>query len=382
MVFNYNRRNGIRPGIGRCLVIGILGYLVLLSGCASTKPGPTEVATSLVWPDPPQPPKIEFVRSIRYLSDAEREPSFLGKFTQGIFGRSREKLIKPYGVTTDSRGRIYVADTAGRAIYRFDLSGGKAGKFAEFEPCGSIEAQAELSFIGRLFSGRPKMALASPIGVAVDASDNFYISDSILQRVFAFDEEGRCLRTFGGEEGLLRPSGIAISKNLERLYVTDTGDHKISVFSLDGDLLFEFGQRGDKPGEFNFPTNIFVDDESKVYVSDSLNFRVQVFNSDGEILNHFGQLGDVSGTFNKTKGIAVDSEGHIYVVDSLFDSVQIFDFSGSLLLSFGESGVEDGEFWLPSGIFIDEEDNIYVSDSYNTRLQIFRYLARTEEHRN
>jgi DNA-binding beta-propeller fold protein YncE len=382
MTLSFSPRKSNRPGQRECLVFGILGSLILLAGCASTRAGSAKAPASLVWPDPPQLPKIEFVRSIRYLSDAEGEPSFLGKFAQGLFGRSREKLVKPYGVATDSRGRIYVADTAGRALYRFDLGSGKSIKLAEFEPCGSIDAQAELSFFGRLFSGQPKMALASPIGVAVDASDNFYVADSILQRVFAFDEERRCLRAFGGEEGLLRPSGIAISKDPERLYVTDTGDHKISVYSLDGDLLFEFGQRGDKPGEFNFPTNIFVDAEGKVYVSDSLNFRVQVFNSEGEYLNHFGRLGDVSGTFNKPKGIAVDSEGHIYVVDSLFDSVQIFSFDGALLLSFGESGVEDGEFWLPSGIFIDEYDNIYVSDSYNTRLQIFRYLDQTEDRNN
>jgi sugar lactone lactonase YvrE len=377
MVRYHNLRNGIDRRMGGYIALSVLGSLLLLTGCASTTTGSTMAPASLVWPDPPQPPKIEFVRSIRYMTDAEGEPTLLGKVAQRLFGRSEEKLVKPYGIATDSRGRIYVADTAARAIYRFDLDGRKAMKFNEFEPCGQLEAQEELSFFGRLFQSDPKMGLASPIGVAVDASDNFYVSDSVLQRVFAFDEEGRCLRTFGDEDSLLRPSGIAINKEMERLYVTDTVNHKVSVFSLNGDLLSELGQRGEKPGEFNFPTNVFLDHEGKVYVSDSLNFRVQVFSSDGEILSYFGQLGDVSGTFNKPKGIAVDSEGHIYVVDSLFDSVQIFSADGTLLLSFGESGIEDGEFWLPSGIFIDEDDNIYVSDSYNTRLQIFRYLAET-----
>jgi DNA-binding beta-propeller fold protein YncE len=292
-----------------------------------------------------------------------------------VFGRSREKLLKPYGLATDSSGRIYVADTARRMVYRFDLEGEKATRYSEFEPCGEIEARQERSFFGRMFSGRPKMALVSPIGVAVDQSDNFYVSDSILRRVFAFDERGRCLRAFGADEELLRPSGIAINKTLGRLYVTDTAGHKVVVYDLEGNRLFEFGQRGDAPGDFNYPTNIFVEESGRVFVTDSLNFRVEVFTGEGDFITHFGQLGRVSGSFNKPKGIAVDSEGHIYVVDTLFDNVQIFDFEGRLLLAFGESGVDEGEFWLPSGIFIDGRDNIYVSDSYNTRIQLFKYLG-------
>jgi DNA-binding beta-propeller fold protein YncE len=363
----------------RSSVLGAAVAFALLTGCASAGSARVDESARLVWPDPPQPPRIEYVRSIRYLSDIEGESSWFGRALQGLFGRSSEKLVKPYGVVVDGKGRLYVADTAKEMIYRFDFEGRKAKRFSEFAPCGAVAAKEKRSFFGRLFSQSPKAALVSPIGVAVDGQDNFYVSDSMLGTVIAFDEEGRCLRSFGSGGELLRPSGIAINKRLERLYVTDTARHQIVVYDLEGNRLFDFGQRGDGPGEFNFPTNIFVDGEDRVYVTDSLNFRVEVFTSEGEILTHFGQLGNVSGSFNKPKGIAVDSEGHIYVVDTLFDNVQIFDFGGRLLLAFGESGVGEGEFWLPSGIFIDEWDNIYVSDSYNTRIQVFRYLGGDEE---
>ena len=313
------------------------------------------------------------------MSDIMGEPSFFGRLAQSLFGRSHEKLVKPYGVTTDDSGRLYVADTAKKMIYRLDLSGGKVARYSEFEPCDEGEVKAKRSFFGRLFAGTPKMTLASPIGVAVDGADNFYGSDYILGKVLAFDEKGRCLRSFGTGDDLLRPSGIAINKRLKRLYVTDTTGHRIVVYDLEGSRLFEFGQRGDGPGEFNYPTNIFIDDADRVFVTDSLNFRVEIFTGEGEILTHFGRLGKVSGSFNKPKGIAVDSGGHIYVVDTLFDNVQIFDFDGRLLLTFGESGVDKGQFWLPSGIFIDEWDNIYVSDSYNTRIQVFKYLGMGAE---
>jgi DNA-binding beta-propeller fold protein YncE len=358
----------------QCAVVLLIGIGLLLGGCASTKPHEGTAPGELVWPDPPQRPRIEYTGSIRYLTDIKGEPSFFGKLVQGLFGRSREKLLKPYGVAKDERDRLYVADTAGMAVYRFDLETGDAKRYAQFYSCPQDGAPEKRSFLGRLFSRRPKTAFASPIGVAVDRAGGFYVSDSVLQKVFAFDESGKCLRVFGSDKELSRPSGIAINKELERLYVTDTVRHKVIVYSLAGEFLFEFGQRGEEPGNFNFPTNIFIDAQGKVFVTDSLNFRVEVFTSEGEVLTHFGRLGNVSGSFNKPKGIAVDSEGHIYVVDSLFDNVQIFDPDGRFLLAFGTSGVDEGEFWLPSGIFIDERDNIYVSDSYNTRVQIFRYI--------
>lgn len=310
------------------------------------------------------------------MEDVRGEPSWIGKIVRSILGRSREKLLKPYGIATDGAGRIYAADTAKRMIYRFDLEKRQIYRYEEFQPCGGGNRKNRRSFVSRLLSGQEEMALLSPIGVAMDRSGNLYVADSVRRRVYVFDEKGQCLREIGSDEELERPSGIAISRKTGRLYVTDTAGHKIVVYDTDGSRVFEFGRRGDKPGEFNFPTNIFVDTNDRIYVMDSLNFRVEVFTSEGELLSYFGQLGKVSGTFNKPKGIAVDSEGHIYVVDALFDAVQIFDGSGRLLLAFGESGAGEGEFWLPSGIHIDEKDTIYVSDSYNTRVQIFQYLKQ------
>jgi DNA-binding beta-propeller fold protein YncE len=351
-------------------VIGLLA-----AGCASPKAAGVVESANLVWPDPPQTPRIRYIRSIRHMADVKGEPSWLGRIAQGVFGSSREKLLKPYGVATDGLGGVYVADTGKGIVYKFDLESAKVLRYSEFETCDP-SARSGGSFFSRLFSKTPRMRLMSPIGVAADGRGGLYVSDSILNKVFVFDEKGRCIRAFGEDETLLRPSGIAVNRRLDRLYVADTAGHRVVAYALDGEKLFEFGQRGEKPGDFNYPTNIFVGADDRVYVTDSLNFRIMIFTSEGELLSYFGSLGRVSGSFNKPKGVAVDSEGHIYVVDAMFDNVQIFDAEGRLLLAFGGSGTGEGEFWLPSGIFIDDRDRIYVSDSYNTRIQIFQYLGR------
>ena len=44
-----------------------------------------------------------------------------------------------------------------------------------------------------------------------------------------------------------------------------------------GELLYYFGVRGERAGEFNLPSGMFIDRNDGVYIVDSYNSRVQVF---------------------------------------------------------------------------------------------------------
>jgi DNA-binding beta-propeller fold protein YncE len=157
--------------------------------------------------------------------------------------------------------------------------------------------------------------------------------------------------------------------------VSETAAHQVLLFDLNGRERFRIGHNGSKAGQFNFPTDLFIDKTGKLYVTDALNARIQVFSADNKFVRAFGEEGDGEGEFSKPKGVAVDSDGNIYVCDSLRDSVQIFDSTGRLLMEFGGRGQSAGTFWMPSGIYIDR-DVIYVADTYNHRVQVFRYLRQ------
>ena len=49
------------------------------------------------------------------------------------------------------------------------------------------------------------------------------------------------------------------------------------VYTLEGVLVHEFGEKGSHPGRFSEPWGICIDDNAVVYVVDSGNNRVQVF---------------------------------------------------------------------------------------------------------
>jgi len=211
----------------------------------------------------------------------------------------------------------------------------------------------------------------SPVA-AVHRGSTFYVADSALGAVVAFDEKGRL--QFEITNALARPAGLALQ--VDRLFIVDSELHQVVVCGLHGEFISKFGQRGSGPGEFNFPTHVAADEHRQIYVTDSLNNRIQVFTADGHFVRLFGSVGDGPGRFSRPKGVAVDHAGHVYVVDAVFGNVQIFNDQGRLLLDFGAGGSAAGQFWLPNAIAISARNEIYVADAYNHRLQEFRYTGR------
>jgi len=308
----------------------------------------SDPAQSIVWPLPPDTPRIRYFRAINGPEDFRREgrPSRVMRWVVGE-GEAELPLRAPYGVTADGEGRVWAADPEAHAVHVFDL----------------VERRADYL----LTAG--EQLLVSPVGVAYDPKRKWlYVSDTGLNQVFVLDRKGRLLGTRAPEQGFGRPAGMALDRD-GKLYVADALRGRIEVFSPEGEPLRVFGE-----GTLYRPANLAVDAAGQVFVVDSLNFRIVVFGSEGEVRATIGAIGDGPGSFARPRGVAVDSQGHIYVSDAAFDNIQIFDMAGNLLLFWGGAGAEPGKFNMPAGLFFDGEDRLYVADMYNRRIQIFEYL--------
>ncbi len=324
----------------------------LLQGCFKEIADIREPLPDIIWPAPPDVPRIRFVNAITGPADLNIKEQTINKFLNFLKGKKLRPIVSPYGITVDKAGRLYVVDTFNKSVYFFDRTNNTYHTFPD-----------------------KKTPLKSPIDIATDSNGYIYISDSHEAVIKVFRNEGKeYVREIG--RGLLeRPTGLAVNNRTGELLVVDTLRSQILKYNIE-DLKFkgDIGSAGNIDGLFHYPTNIFVTDDGRIYVSDSLNFRIQIFTPEGQFVKTFGEAGDGPGYFSRPKGVAVDSDGNIYVVDALFDNVQIFDPGGRLLMDFGGTGREYGKFWLPTGIFIDERDRIYVSDSYNKRVQVFQYM--------
>jgi sugar lactone lactonase YvrE len=329
-----------------------IGILLGVDACAGAGSVRLETATppgeALVWPAPPDPPRIRFVSSFSGPRDLGFRRSLLSRFVSFIRGGSNDDSLQhPHGIAVGDDETVYVVDSSARGVHVFDLPRGRH-RFLTHD------------------------ALRQPIGVAVTPQRSIYVSDPVAGFVLHLDEDGKELARLEG--ALVRPTGLAFDAERTLLYVVDTERHAVTSFDESGALLSAFGGRGTEEGSFNYPTNIAIDREGWVYVTDSMNFRVQVFDPEGAHLMTFGRLGDGPGAFARPKGIGVDGGGRVFVVEGLYDVVNTFDAAGRLLLSFGGAGTEVGNFWLATGLAVDRRNRIFVADTYNNRIQVFQLM--------
>ncbi|MEI7835913.1 MAG: 6-bladed beta-propeller [Planctomycetota bacterium] len=336
-----------RGGIGRIAAFA-LAALAACGGCG----GPEAETFHPAWPAPPEAPRIVHRKNVRQATDLAKPAPFseLGRL---LLGDASPALLRPHGIAVDDGKRLYVTDQERQGVIVFDLRVAKAKL---------------INRVGETF-------FVSPVGVAA-CGENFAVSDSALNKVFLMTPEGKLLATLDTPEGFKRPTGLAYDRAKGLLHVADTLANEICTFDLASRrLVRRFGQRGTDPGQFNMPTHLCLDSASRLYVSDSMNFRVQIFSPEGKLVNQLGRLGDASGFTAVPKGVAVDSLGHIYLVDSLFSAVQVFNLQGEFLLNIGKVGSETGFFHVPAGLAVDSDNRIYVCDTQNGRVQIFQYVG-------
>lgn len=90
-------------------------------------------------------------------------------------------------------------------------------------------------------------------------------------------------RRSGDREFQIFSAPVQIVRGGKRIYVVDSQDGEIRVFSESGHYERTIGRKGQGPGELNSPGGMDVFGK-KIYVADSFNQRIQVFDEDGGFL--------------------------------------------------------------------------------------------------
>ncbi len=325
----------------------ILGVIFIFSLKADAQ----DDSSSVYWPDK-ENRIIEWVGAYNNRVDTGFEPGLGDRIADLLFGKKQINLMNPFNLVVDAERRQWVLDQARHSLFCLDF---EEGEITQYYP-------------------ENDMRLKAPVGICLGDNKNMFISDSELNRVYRFNSEDKQFEEFAASHNFNRPTGLAFCNKNKTLWVVETKKHQLSQFDLQGNLLRSLGQRGTGPGQFNYPTFVWVDKTGMIYVIDSMNFRIQVFDIEGNFVMEFGDAGDSAGYFARPRGVATDSRGRIYIVDAIFNTVQVFDRRGQLLMHIGRQGRKMGEFWLPAGIYIDDNDHIFIADLYNSRIQEFKFV--------
>jgi len=335
---------------------------------------------------------------------ADRDNSTIRKITPGgtvttLAGRSGEngsvdgpgdvaRFNQPWGVTVDSSGNVYVADSGSHTIRKITTS-------------GIVSTIAGLAFQSGSADGNGSAArFFHPQGIAVDASGTLYVADTYNSTVRKI--RGGVVTTlagvvgsFGSTDGtgsaalFYEPAGITIDSSGD-LYVADLYNEEIRKITPSGTVTTyagqgPFGGNVDGTGNearFRNPLGLTVDAGGLVWVADTDNHSIRLIGPDQAVTTLAGtgaQVGFSDGTgsaarFNNPSSLSFDSNGNLFVADSGNHIIRKITAGGSVTTLAGTGGDHFGSadgvggaasFFFPDGVATDSSGNVYVTDSDN-----------------
>jgi peptidylamidoglycolate lyase len=284
------------------------------------------------------------------------------------------QLGNPTGIGIDKEQNIFVFSRA----YR---------KWTEPFPDSLITSKTILKLdrnSGKILDAWGANLFIMPHGLTVDQDNNIWVTDVALQQIFKFSHDGKLLMKLGVEKTagddsthFNLPTDVAVATD-HTFYVSDGyGNNRVVKFSAAGNYLFEWGKKGNKPGEFNLPHGISLDAAGNVYVADRENNRVQCFSPDGKFLKAWdnssqGAVYSVTCDKFKNKLIAIDYLKNQEEVKG--SDVIIYDSINNQENRFGKSGKYSGPVCRYHDVAIDDEENIYIGDISNNTIQKFKKI--------
>jgi phage tail-like protein len=202
--------------------------------------------------------------------------------------------------------------------------------------------------------------LVPPKNVAMAADQSLYMLDShagVLKRLDACDCQFQNVPCLGGVGKAARqvqdPHGIGICSG--NLFICDTGNHRLLVFSLFGLVLRDIWTPPASAGLSNLwqPYAVAFDNHGKVYVSDPANSCIHRFHPSGN------WLGSLPG-FANVQAITFDCRNRLYALIQGESSVRVTDKQGKLL---GASArpEEVAAYFPPLPFKVDAQGDLNVS---------------------
>ena len=204
--------------------------------------------------------------------------------------------------------------------------------------------------------------LYSPRSLAIHyITGNIYIADEYNHRVQVFSCNGDYLFMFS--EKMNHPEGICISLN--KVIVTQYSGHCMNVYELGGKLVKSVGSEGSGEGQFKNPHGVDVSDRNNnIYMCDNGNNRVQILTED---LKFHSMLG--IGVLKCPRDVKVPRD-RVLVLDVSDPCLFVFSSDHVLtnrLITRGNAKQTNSPWCFD----IDREYNIIMSDYYNHCVYVF-----------
>ena len=213
-----------------------------------------------------------------------------------------------------------------------------------------------------------------PTGIAVSKEGCVYVAEFKLCKIFKFKMTGELVGEIGrqgsGNCQFKRPRGL-LSSSSGLLFVCDSENNRIQVLK-DDKFAYTFGKGGADNGNFNCPVAAALTKiEDQLFVSDCNNHRIQVFTIDGQFLRIFGNFTNISYTLKRPYGICCPPDGHVLIVSRDSNCVLIFDKDGQFVSAIEGTYQGRRRFSDPIGVVMRNNGQIVVAAHGSQNLTVF-----------
>ena len=310
--------------------------------------------------------RLTTVRTIEHLKNSTvRSWNQYGITIAGGNGQGNEsnQLSKPIGIYIDDNDKnqtIYIADSGNNRIIQWK----------------SNEKNSRIVAAG----GNGINQLSNPTDIVLDKTNkSLIICDSGNARIVRWSIEN-----FDNEKVIIsnRDCFSLTIDNERYLYVSNPKENEIRKWALDdpnnaGIVVAGGNGRGENDNQLNYPTFIYLDENSSLYISDRDNKRIMKWFKSATkgniVVQHVGNL--LWDHLAQPSGIIIDRFDQIFTVDSEKNRVvrwnDDLESNGIIVVGFGK-GVDVHHLNNPSDISFDKDDNIYIVDTDNHRIQKFQ----------
>lgn len=206
------------------------------------------------------------------------------------------------------------------------------------------------------------------------AQGKILVGNETTQCVEVYDStSGALLYTLGAGPGSIPlPNDLAIDEASGRVFVTDSSNGRVAVFSLAGPLLYSITDR-----LLLQPTSVALDAAGEhLYVGNLGSEGTYPYTYGGNVLvfTVAGQFErSITGDFTHPKGLTVDAAGQLYLVDAILGQVLVLDtLTGVEITKLGIEPPYGGPHKMPfDAVFDGGNQRILVTDYLLGRIETY-----------
>ncbi|MBF0398712.1 MAG: hypothetical protein HQK78_18190, partial [Desulfobacterales bacterium] len=152
---------------------------------------------------------------------------------------------------------------------------------------------------------------------------------STHNRVVKFNHDGKYVDEFprGADADLSIPIFNDVLADDSFIYAVGYGVKSSSIvkYDLQGNLVKNYTTAlGNGAGILNYPNGLTIDKDKDIFVANTSNSTIEMFSSNLDYSNTFGSFGTGNEQFNRPFRLSASTNGKIYIADYINKRIQIY----------------------------------------------------------